>query len=79
MRKIPMTARDQLRLAAEAGHEIYVRETGPWPEHGDPHPKLWIECTCGWKSTARRSRKAANGTMAWHLGKAIQEALERTS
>jgi hypothetical protein len=71
-----MTAREQLQLAQEMGHELRVETRGPWPEHGDPNPKYVIACTCGWRSTARRSRSAANGAMAWHLGRAIADAVD---
>jgi hypothetical protein len=75
--RIPMTAREQLLLAREHGHELMIETRGPWPEHGDPHPKYYVSCTCGWHArTQSRSRKAANAYMAVHLGKAIADALE---
>lgn len=68
---IPMTAKEQLEAARAAGHELSVVQRGPWPEHGDPHPKFYISCTCGWEGRAVRSRKAANASLSWHLAKAI--------
>lgn len=70
---IPMTAKEQLLRARELGHELRIEAAGPWPEHGDPNPKYWIECTCGYRSTARRSRSAAGGVLAWHLGKVLAD------
>jgi len=74
---IPLTAREQLQLAQEAGHELYVQERGPWPELGDPHPKFYVKCTCGWEGRVVRSRKALNSTMVSHLIKAVSEGVER--
>jgi hypothetical protein len=78
MARIPLTAREQLLRARDLGHELSVHEAGPWPEYGDPHPKYWLRCSCGYESTARRSRKALSGTMAWHLGKVLGLEDERT-
>lgn len=75
-RRIPMNARDQLLLAREHGHELQITQRGPWPEHGDPHPKYRVTCSCGWSQKAQsRSRKAANTWMAWHLGDVISDVL----
>lgn len=65
--KIPTTAREQLLMAREMGHELSI-------EHGTR-----VVCTCGYRSTTRRSRSALNSTMAWHLGKAISEGLDRVN
>jgi hypothetical protein len=74
-----MTAREQLLAARDRGHELTVIQRGPWPEYDDPNPKWGIVCTCGWKSRMVRSRKAANATMVWHLGKVISEDLPRSA
>lgn len=79
MSRVPMTAREQLLRARELGHELSIEQRGPWPEHGDLHPKYWLRCTCGYESTTRRSRQALNGTMAWHLGKAIAGAVDQVN
>jgi hypothetical protein len=70
--RVPMTAREQLLRAQELGHELSVltRTNSDYP---DAPPKYWLRCTCGYSSTARRSKSALNGTMAWHLGKALSE------
>ena len=65
--KIPTTAREQLLLAHELGHDLRVED------------EIRIVCTCGYRSTARRSRSALNSTMVWHLGKAITEGLDRVN
>ena len=75
MARIPMTARQQLEIARAHGHTLQVEKRGPWPEHGDPHPKWYVSCTCGWTGRAVRSEKALNGTMVWHLSKAIADAV----
>lgn len=76
MAGIPMTAREQLAAARELGHELTVRKRGPWPEHGDPHPKFYVACSCGWESgRAWRSQRAASAAMAWHLGKVIADGV----
>lgn len=72
--KIPLTAAEQLLAAQEAGHELTVKQTGPWPELGDPHAKYWVVCSCGYRSAVRRTRAATNSAMALHLGKALAEA-----
>lgn len=72
---IPMTAQEQLRLAAESGHTLRLEYREAPPEHPGPI-KYWLICTCGWESTPRRSRKAVGGAMAWHLGKAIADTQE---
>ena len=64
MARIPMNAREQLELARAHGHEL-------WIEHGTR-----VCCSCGYRSTTRRTRSALNATMAWHLGNAISEALD---
>lgn len=71
---IPLTAKAQLARAAELGHEVYVTRRGPWPEHGDPHEKIYVSCTCGYRAAATRSERAAKGTVAWHIGKVIGQA-----
>src|SRR5690242_8252611 len=76
---MPMNVRDQLLLAAEAGHELRVVKRGPWPEHGDPNPKWYVSCSCGWEARAVRSKVAMNGTLAWHLSAAVADALEARS
>lgn len=60
-RRVPMTAAEQLRVAAEHGHEL-------WIEHGQR-----VCCSCGYRSTMRLSRSALNATMAWHLARAITD------
>ena len=57
-------------MAREMGHELSIETRGE---------KSWLQCTCGYRSTVRRSRSALNGTMAWHLGKVISEALDRVN
>ena len=76
--RLPMTAKEQLLLAREQGHELSIveRTRDDFPE---APPKYWLHCTCGYSSTARRSRSALNGLMAWHLGKAISDAFESRS
>ena len=72
--RIPLTAREQLERAHELGHDFRVETRGPWPEHGDLHPKYYLSCSCGWTpKNATRSRKAANTFMAWHMGKVIAD------
>jgi hypothetical protein len=79
MARIPMTAREQLELGRAYGHELSVVQRGPWPEHGDPHPKFYVSCSCGWDGRAVRSRKTANGSMIWHLSRAIADGLDQGS
>lgn len=70
-----MTAAEQLLQARELGHELSVVQRGPWPEHGDPHPKFYVACTCGWSSKgAARSRKGANFYLVRHLGFVLAES-----
>lgn len=71
--KIPMTAREQLLLAHDLGHDLTV-DTRIREDFPDAPPKFWVSCTCGYKSTVRRSYVACNGVLAWHLGKAIGAA-----
>lgn len=77
MARVPMTARQQLERARDLGHVLSVVKRGPWPEHGDPHPKWFISCTCGWVGASVRSESARNAGMIWHLGKAIAEVDSR--
>ena len=65
--KIPTSAREQLLLARQLGHELTIL-------HGTQ-----VVCSCGYKSTTRRTKAALNSTMAWHLGKAIAEGLDRVN
>lgn len=65
-----MTAREQLQLAAEHGHELSVIERRR-PDFPEAPPKYWVTCTCGYTSAARRSRSALNSAMAIHLARAI--------
>ena len=62
MARIPLTAAEQLQLAHERGHDLTIDIRGE---------KFWVVCTCGYRSTSRRSRSAVNSTMAWHLGKVL--------
>lgn len=72
MARIPMSAKEQLVAARELGHELSVRQTGPWPEHNDPHPKYFLTCSCGWAPKgSSRSRVALNARMVWHLGEVL--------
>lgn len=73
--RIPLTAREQLFIAREHGHQLSIFERVN-KDHLDAPPKWWVHCTCGWQSTARRSKSAVNGAMAWHLGKIIADHLE---
>lgn len=65
---IPMTAKEQLLLAREHGHELYVETRGE---------KSWVGCSCGYRSVARRSKSAVNGTLAWHMSNVLAEALSK--
>ena len=76
--RIPMTAREQLLAARDRGHELRI-VTHSREDFPEAPPKFWVECTCGYRSTARRSRSAVNSTMAWHLGKAISEDSPRSA
>lgn len=78
MRRVPMSAREQLLLAHERGHDLEVHQRGPWPELGDPHPKYYLRCSCGYVAATRRSKKALNSAMVWHLGKVIAEGIDST-
>lgn len=71
---IPLTAKAQLARAAELGHVMAVQKRGPWPEHGDPHPKWYVSCSCGKAFSASRSERAAKSSIAWHIGKVIGQA-----
>lgn len=73
--RLPMTAREQLQLAAERGHELSVVERTR-PDFPDAPPKYFVTCKCGYAAAARRSRSAANSVMAWHLGQVIADGLE---
>lgn len=68
--RIPTTAREQLELARAHGHELSV-DSRIREDHPEAPPKFWVACTCGYRSTAKRSVSATNSTMIWHLGKAI--------
>ncbi len=76
MPRIPMTAKEQLQIAARGGHNLRVETRGPWPEHGDPHPKYRLHCTCGFSSRNVRSQKALNTSMIWHLSKVVADGLD---
>jgi hypothetical protein len=65
--KIPTTAREQLLLAHELGHDLSIELD------------TRVVCTCGYRSTTRRSKSALNGTMAWHLSRAIADGLDRVN
>lgn len=69
MPKLP-SAKEQLLQAKELGHELSVARRD-FDHHPDAPPKFWLECTCGYRSTARRSEKAVLGTLVWHLGKVL--------
>lgn len=69
-RRIPLTAKEQLLLARDAGHELSVSKHVN-PDHLDAPPKWRIYCTCGYESNARRSLKAVNASMALHLSRVI--------
>lgn len=73
---VRVTAKAQLEEAQRLGHVLSIvrQELAP----GMP-PKLWLECTCGYRSTARRSEKAVMGTLIWHLGKVLGEADENSA
>ena len=75
MVRVPMTAKEQLLLAQQAGHELSV-VTRTFPEHPEAPPKFYVSCTCGWQGKVVRSYRAASGSMAWHLGKVLAEAQE---
>lgn len=70
-----MTAKEQLLLAREAGHELSVSSRVN-SDHPDAPPKFWIHCTCGYESNARRSMKAVNAALAMHLARAIADVIE---
>lgn len=71
-----MTAREQLLEAQRLGHVLSVRRR----DLGDKMPpKFWLDCTCGYSSTARRSEKALMGTLIWHVGKVLGEGDTRNS
>jgi hypothetical protein len=74
---LPMTAREQLLLAKESGHQLQVETRGPWPELGDPNPKFYVSCSCGWEGRVVRSAVAMKASLGWHLGKAVADALEQ--
>ena len=76
--KIPATAREQLLLARQMGHELSV-ETRSNPEYPNAPSKTWVSCSCGYRSTARRSKTAVNSTLAWHLVKAFAEGLDQVN
>lgn len=70
---IPMTAKDQLLRARELGHELTVLTRH---HNGSAEPvKYWLKCTCGYSSTARRTKAQVNGVMVWHLGNVIAESM----
>jgi len=75
---IPLSAKEQLRQALELGHELSIvtRTNADFP---DAPPKFWLHCTCGYSSTAHRSKKAVSATMIWHLGKVLAEADTRNA
>lgn len=67
-----INVKEQLLEAQQLGHELSVEEKH-FPEHNAP-PKFWLICSCGYRSTAKRSKKALAGTITWHLGKVLGEA-----
>lgn len=72
MARIPLTVREQLLTARDLGHVLSVETRGPWPEHGDPHPKYFVTCTCGYRGkAAARSRRGASFYVVGHLGRVI--------
>lgn len=73
-----VSGKGQLEEAARLGHELYIhrRTRDDFP---DVPEKMWLRCTCGYQSTARRSEKAILGTLIWHLSKALAEADEKSS
>lgn len=79
MRRIPMTAKEQLLLAREHGHELSVL-TRTRPDFPDAPPKYFVTCTCGYKGkAAARSKVGANFYLAGHLGKVISEILDEAA
>ncbi len=60
--------------AAELGHVPDIEVRGPWPEHGDIHPKYYCSCSCGWKFKAVvRSEKNAMRWVVAHISVAVGE------
>jgi len=59
--------------AKELGHVAELTQRGPWPEHGDPHPKFYVTCSCGWVMKAKRNQKEALRSVVWHYGRMIGE------
>lgn len=75
MARIPLTAKEQLLEARRLGHELStVRRDFP---AGDSTWK--VQCTCGYESTWRRSKKAVGSTIIWHLSKVLGESDARES
>jgi len=72
MARIPLTAAEQLRTAAEAGHQLHARDL---KVNGHLRFKVW--CSCGWSATGPRSRKKAHGAMALHLARVIADDLDQ--
>lgn len=73
-----MTAKEQLLRARELGHELTV-ETRSRPDIPEALDKFWVSCTCGYRSTSRRTRAQVNGVLIWHLGKVMADSVDRVN
>ena len=77
--RLPRTAPEILARAAELGHVMAVERFGHFPDGGGQHERILVSCSCGWKAKPMASQKAAQGTVAWHLGKVIGQAHDVTN
>lgn len=55
------------------GHTVVMDIRGPWPEHGDPYPKVYAKCSCGWSAKTSRVIKVSLSSVAYHYGKVVGE------
>lgn len=63
---VPLTARGQIERAVALGHTPSIERQAP--------DRLYFVCSCGYRSTRRRSENALRGMLSWHIGKVIGSA-----
>lgn len=60
---VPLTAKAQIERAVSLGHVPSIERQAP--------DRLYFVCSCGVRSTRRRSERAVRSTLAFHIGKVI--------
>ena len=63
---VPTTAKAVMERAIALGHVPSIERQTP--------DRLYFCCSCGYRSTRRRSEAALRGILSWHIGKVIGQA-----